>query len=118
MKRGGLIFAALLLIGGVLRLTGPAAVSPEQQGAEALTKTQNKLSQGSLLKIPYLEKLAGKIMEFYGLQKSESAKETDFASYFEALHSSPDHYSPGPAQFVIALLPDPVHTRHGLFLDR
>lgn len=118
MKRGGLIFAALLLIGGVLRLTGPAAVSPEQQGAEALTKTQNKLSQGALPKIPYLEKFAGKIMEFYGLQKSESAKGTDLASYFQALHTSSDHYSPGPVQFAIALLPDPVHTRLGLFFDR
>src|SRR5690348_18478383 len=118
MKRGGLIFAALLLIGGVLRLTGPGAISPGQQGAEALTKTQNQLSQGALPKTPYLEKFAGKITEFYGLQKSESAKGADLASYFEALHFSSDHYSPGPAQFVIALLPDPAHTRLGLFFDR
>src|SRR5579863_9767466 len=118
MKRGGMFFAAFLLISGVLRITGPGSASPAQQEKEASQKTKNEKTEKSAPKVPYLEEFAGKIKDFYGLKETETGSGADLPSYFKPLHNSTEPAGHGTAQFVIALLPDPVHTRLGLFFDR
>lgn len=118
MKRGGLFFAAFLLISGVLRLASPGAAASAQQEKETQQKSKAASIEKSIPKIPYLEKFAGKINEFCGITVSSGGKETDLASYFKALHTSSDDCQRKPVQFVVAILPDPIHTRLGLFFDR
>jgi hypothetical protein len=118
MKKGGLFFAAFLLISGVLRIAGPGAAAPSQQVKEASPKSKSDKTEKSVTKTPYLENFSGKIREFYGIQESESSKHTDLASYFTALQVPAGQPRREQVQFVIAILPDPVHTRLGLFFDR
>lgn len=118
MKRGGLFLAAFLLISGVLRLAGPGTSAPASQGTESARKTSAATTEKSIPKIPYLEKFAAKIKEFYGVEETDSGRETDLASYFKPIQAAPGQPQREPVQFVIAILPDPVHTRLGLFFDR
>ncbi|MGB6959076.1 MAG: hypothetical protein WBF01_01630 [Candidatus Acidiferrum sp.] len=118
MKRGSLLFAALLLVGGMLRMTEPGASAPFTQGGEAPGKTKDTKNEKDSPKILYLAKFAGKIEEFYGVKEAGHGAGANLASYFEALQSTPSRSKPEPAQFVIAIFPDPVHTRMGLFFDR
>jgi hypothetical protein len=130
MKKGGLFFAAFLLISGMLRLTSPGDAKPAQLVKEAPPKAKNEKPDNNISPIPYLEKFAAKIADFYGLDQGQSrkegkrgqegkeGKETDLASYFDPLPDSSFRFPGGTIQFVIAILPDPVHTRLGLFFDR
>jgi hypothetical protein len=118
MKRGGLFLAAFLLISGMLRLTGPNAAEPATQGNEPWPKTNSAKTSENLPKIPYLEKFAGEIEEFYGVQNSNSGHGADLDSYFKAFQAPSGQTPRPPAQFVIAIFPDPIHTRLGLLFDR
>jgi hypothetical protein len=118
MKRGGLFFAAFLLISGMLRLTSPGASQPAPQEKQAPQKTNKRAPQKDIPKIPYLEKFAAKIEQFYGLDAVQADKETNLDPEFKAIRDSSQFSNGGTVQFVIAILPDPVHTRLGLFFDR
>src|ERR1700691_5986085 len=118
MKRGGLFFAVFLLISGMLRLSGPGAAALSPQEKETQKKPKDEDTGKNTPKIPYLQKLAGKMNEFCGIPDSSAAKDAELSSYFQALHTSPSNCQGKTTQFVIALLPDPVHTRLGLSFDR
>ena len=118
MKRGGLFLAAFLLISGMLRLTGLGTDAPATPGNEPQQKANPAKSSESIPKIPYLEEFAAKIKEFYGVQDGESAQGANLSSYFKALQVASNQAQRPPVQFVIAIFPDPVHTRLGLLFDR
>jgi hypothetical protein len=118
MKKGSLLLAAFLLISGTLRMAGPGAAAPMQREKETQQKAKNEEAQKNPPKIPYLEKFAAEIEQFYGLEEGSSGKNTDLPSHFKALHALSGLAGQGPVQFVIAILPDPVHTRLGLSFDR
>ncbi len=118
MKKGSLFVAAFLLVSGVLRIGGPGAAVPERRGNEA-SQTENEASaQKKAPQIPYLEKLKGKIQEFCGIKENNTGQGTNLGAYFKALQTSSDDSKREPIKFVIAILPDPVHTHLGLFFDR
>ncbi|MGC1620513.1 MAG: hypothetical protein WA765_18630 [Candidatus Acidiferrum sp.] len=118
MKRAGLFLAAFLLISGMLRVTGPGATAPAEQGNAPQQKANTAKPSESIPKIPYLEEFAAKINEFYGVQDSGSAHGSDIASYFQPLRVTSSQPQRPPIQFAIAIFPDPIHTRLGLSFDR
>src|SRR5271170_1475073 len=118
MKRGGLFFAAFLFISGALRIAGPGAAAPQNQQKEAPQKANSAGDEKNAPQIPYLKKFIGKIEEFYGVQESDSANPASLIAYMKAHKDTADPIRDEPVQFVIAILPDPVHTRLGLFFDR
>ena len=102
----------------MLRLTGSGTDAPATPGNEPEQKANPAKSSESISKIPYLEKFAAKIKEFYGVQDDESAQGADLSTYFKALQVPSNQAQRPPVQFVIAIFPDPVHTRLGLLFDR
>src|SRR5277367_1444931 len=118
MKRGGLFFAAFLLISGMLRIAGPGAAASSSQEEQTQKKAKDANAEKNIPKIPYLGKLAGKLNEFCGIPEVSSGKDADLTSYFQSLQTSSNSCQGKRAQFVIALLPDPIHTRLGLSFDR
>jgi hypothetical protein len=114
MRRGGLYFAALVLIGGFLRLTGPGQGSAQNE--KETSQQKNTPREATVRKIPYLEKLSGKIDEFYGVGQNSPPQLTDVASHLKSAHAGFDPTE--SAQLVIAILPDPVHTHLALSFDR
>jgi hypothetical protein len=118
MKRGGLFVAALFLISGVLRISGPGATAPAPQGVERTQKTEKANAGKNTPEIPYVEKFNAQIKAFYGVAESDSGQDNSLASFFKALQTPQDSSKGGPVQFVIAILPDPVHTHLGLLFDR
>src|SRR5271155_1077440 len=118
MKRGSLFVTACLLISGALRIAGPGAATPAPQGNESAQKTNVASAGKKAPEIPYQEKFNGKIKEFYGVKEGDSDQNKDLATYFKSLQTPADSSKGGPVQFVIAILPDPVHTHLGLFFDR
>ena len=121
MKRGSLFAAALVLIGGTLRIVGYGAAAPVPRGNEPRQHESNVNTAKNVPQTPYFAKFAGTIREFYGVKDSSSGGNLSLASYFKTLQRSSGPLGPSnrePVQFVIALLPDPVHTHLGLFFDR
>ena len=118
MKKGSLFIAAFLLISGVLRIAGPGAAAPAPEGNEPAQKTNKANAGKNTPQAPYLEKFEGKIKEFYGVREGDSGQNTSLASYLKVLQTSSDPLKREPVQFVIAILPDPVHTHLGLLFDR
>jgi hypothetical protein len=109
MKRGGIALAVLLAISGLLRVAGPVA-SPSPPGASSTSTVVSKLQiQGP--KSAYQRDLYATIQDFYGYWPSGSAPD-------QAPHIVVPECSRSEIQFVVAILPDPVHTRLGLFFDR
>jgi hypothetical protein len=111
MKRGSLALAVLLLIGGVLRVSGPSAPSAAQE-----RETQNK-AVGSKAgpKGTYQEELAARIQDFYGVWEADKnpTAAADLIAHWNVPSKARDQ-----VQFAIAIFPDPVHTHLGLFFDR
>lgn len=112
MKKSGLFFAAFLLIGGLLRLTGSS--SPAFQGdarSPGILTTSSKRDTTS----DYADKLAATIRDFYGTpaRDNDSGSDPDLARHLNVPANERNRI-----QFAIAILPDPVHTHLGLFFDR
>jgi hypothetical protein len=118
MKRGGLFFAALLLISGVMRFAGSGAMVSAPQEKEGTGKTNSKGAEKPSAKTPYLKEFASAVSEFYGVPESDSAQANSIASYLAPLKASSDAAKREVPQFVITIVPDPVHTRLGLSFDR
>lgn len=116
MKRGGMFFAAFLLAGGVLQIAGPRSANSnnsreERSAAQAAGSGQEKAQpQGT-----YFKTLGNALREFFPDFPQDfsplSAKE-------KAVQNKSGNMVAEQAKFVIAILPDPVHTRLGLFFDR
>jgi hypothetical protein len=118
MKRGGLFVAAFFLISGMLRIAGPGAATPAPHGDERTRITEKANTAKNTPEIPYIEKFNAQVKAFYGVAESDSGQGTSLASFFKALQTAQDSSKGGPVQFVIAILPDPVHTHLGLLFDR
>jgi hypothetical protein len=114
MKRVGLIFAALLLVGGVLRVTSPAS-HPARQSAETTPKGSEQSKRKAGPQGTYQQAIAARIQEYYGVWKDDPKDAADLLAHWNVPVDSKAREN---VQFVIALLPDPVHTHLGLQFDR
>jgi len=114
MKRGGLIFAALLLISGVLRVTGPASPSARQT-TENVPRRSEHSKMGTGPQGNYQQAIAARIQEYYGVWKDDPKEAADLLVHWNVPAESKAREN---VQFVIALLPDPVHTHLALQFDR
>ena len=101
MKKGGALFALILAISGVLRVAGPSSASPR-------TEAQDKKKQAQPAKpvtTTYPDDLRNTIEDFYGVwTEDEAARKKVVAPWNVPAGSGPN------VRFVIAILPDPVHT--------
>jgi len=111
MRSGGLTLAALIVISGLLRMTGPS-VPFSGQDQNALKQTVS--AKGSQ-KNSYHDDLAAVIRDFYGTPPdgSDSSTLTELSNHLNVPAKARSRI-----QYVIAILPDPVHTHLGLFFDR
>jgi len=112
MKRGGIALAVLLAISGVLRIAGPGSSSGSQTigpGRAAASMPASAPASPNA----YQRKLYSTIQDFFGewLGASTSAPNLN-------LHIAVPECARSEIEFVVAILPDPVHTRLGLFFDR
>jgi hypothetical protein len=108
IKRRGLGFAAaFVFVSGFLRLTGPGSSPRPQSGEPPKKEAQSgKRSTGS-----YSTDVDRTIRQFFAVEtRSEEAANSDAA---ELLSKEEQR-----VQFLIAILPDPVHTHLGLLFDR
>ena len=88
MKRGSLFAAALVLIGGTLRIVGYGAAAPVPRGNEPRQHESNVNTAKNVPQTPYFAKFAGTIREFYGVKDSSSGGNLSLASYFKTLQRS------------------------------
>ena len=109
MKNGGLALAALLVISGVLRVAGPSAAPP--QSSEVTARHLETAALGP--KGSYPNAVAAEIQGFYGISPNSPSNVSELTAHWNVPARARSR-----AQFVIAILPDPVHTHLGLFFDR
>jgi len=121
MKRGGLLLAALLLVGGVLRIgvPSPASISGRPEGAvSAPAKRTHAAAKAALpvviARTAYEAELENTIRESFGTFNEERKSSDEDSSKFWGVPSQVRARS----SHVIAILPDPVHTQLALFFDR
>lgn len=118
MKRGGLTFAALFVISGILRIVGPGSLpqaEPARNGSQAAKPTAKLVSatQPTGPKGTYDKALAEQIAESFACSDETRTSQPD----------DPSRWNVPPAsrkdvQIVVAIVPDPVHTHLSLFFDR
>jgi hypothetical protein len=120
MKQGGAFLAIILAISGILHFAGPGGSSPKSPTASAAKKS------GPRPHSEYADDLRATIQEFYGVWEPDSTKAENLASYWnvpdsEELTGKTQPVTPHPrddVHFVVAILPDPLHTRLALVFDR
>src|SRR5277367_5388176 len=111
MKTGGLTLAALLLIGGLLRITGPLPASPTQaQGIQKTTASTNTVP-----KTDYPDEIRATIQSFCGTPPDLTVETTPAEL---KNHWNVPEKGRSAIRHVIAVLPDPAHTHLALFFDR
>jgi hypothetical protein len=119
MKRGGIALAVLLAISGVLRVAGPGASSGGQSAGSGGGRS-NKHQPVANPNSAYQQDLYNTIQDFYGYWPDAPVVAASAGA--AARDEQPRLLIPDCArteiQFVVAILPDPVHTRLGLFFDR
>ncbi len=112
MKRGGIALAVLLAISGVLRIAGPGSSS----GSQTTGPGRGTTSMPASARAPqstYQRKLYSTIQDFFGDWPGASTSAPG-----PNLHIAVPECARSEIEFVVAILPDPVHTRLGLFFDR
>ena len=110
MKRGGLAFTVLVVISGALRLAAPGVSSSSQESQpSAPTEGQTK----TVPKGTYLEQLRGRIAESYPAADPTAQNDPALAGHLNVPQPVREH-----VRFVVAILPDPVHTHLAMFFDR
>jgi hypothetical protein len=109
VKKGSLALAVMVAISGFLRLTG----SPRSPSAPSATETSKKESPVPRRKISsYPDDLRRTIRAFYGWEEDDFGKLQGLANHWN-VPAGRDRL-----HFVIATLPDPVHTHLALLFDR
>jgi hypothetical protein len=109
MKKGGLVLAVMLAISGFLRLTGPVAAPSAPIAAQTTPKGRQPAPSPAS---PYEQDLRRTIQEFCDVWQGDPS---------ETIQSSAHGNAPNACDqvhFVIALVPDPVHTHLALLFDR
>jgi hypothetical protein len=110
VKRGGFALALLFAISGILRVAGPGSASATHTEAQAKKKSA---ASRAPITTTFPDELRHLIEDSYG----------EFPADDEDRNQSAAHWNvPKPARpqvrFVIAILPDPVHTHLALIFDR
>jgi hypothetical protein len=118
MKRGTLFFAAVLLIGGVLRISGPRAAGAREKGSQSPPKEETAAQTSAPITSSYGAHLDAKIHEFLQNEPAKSKKDRKPSTPAAQPTATSKPSKILNAKFVIALVPDPVHTHLGLFFDR
>src|SRR5882762_583153 len=106
MKRGGLLFAALLFLGGVLRIAGPGTM-PLSALTESAMKQAAKHTSSSLpgtRKNTYAQALMEDVRKSFACSEETRPSQTDDVRHWNVPPASRNR-----VQFVIAIVPDPVH---------
>jgi len=134
MKKGGLAIAVLIVITGALRWAIPGGAPflgfPSTEStmkiAAPLSASAGGTQPDTGLHRPYSRQLQDKIQEFFGVDqedfieletgKKKIEKDPELRDLFE--HWNVPCGQREKIQFVVALLPDPVHTQLNLFFDR
>src|SRR5450755_4954717 len=120
MKRGGLVLVVMVLITGVFRLVSPGLHSVTAPKKDDSSKNSSKSKEPKTL--GPATNIADLVEDYYGQQAmyedvaattaADGASATVKARVFQHI---PDNAA---ANFVIALVPDPIHTRLALLFDR
>jgi len=110
-RTGGALFATVVILGGFLRIVLPTgAVSRNSP-----SKPEIKLAQSSepAVKSSYSTEIAEKISESFGCLESANASAPP-----DRVNWRVPPYSRSLSKFIIAFVPDPVHTHLSLLFDR
>jgi len=119
MKRQGFLVAAFVFLGGILRLAAPAA-SPEARPTRGTP--QKPVTKSASLhpaespgqKTAFEHALAEQIASYYGCQApADVSLKTERERYWNVPKQARDN-----VQFLVAIVPDPVHTHLGMLFDR
>jgi len=112
MKNGGLGVAILVVIGAVVRLTSSSPATPMQKAqlstARALQTTQQARTGGS-----YPALLRETIRESFPAEEAAQPDDPDLDGHMNVPRPVREH-----VRFVVAIVPDPVHTHLAMFFDR
>ncbi|HLZ11320.1 MAG TPA: hypothetical protein VKP58_01920 [Candidatus Acidoferrum sp.] len=120
MKRGGMLLAALLFVGSVLRIGVPAPVSPanRQQASRSFVKDSvhrtKPAAHFATARTGFPADIERTIRESFGTLAGEKDSSADVLSKAWGVPLRARAHS----THVIAILPDPVHTQLALFFDR
>src|SRR5947207_201438 len=122
MKRNGLFLAAFLVLGGMFRLPGPSSPSSALASSGVMASVGKSPAPSSATKAPapirpgdaFERLLIEAISAFYGNRPS-SPTPSHFASTGASQLGSETRETP---RFLIALVPDPLHTHLSLLFDR
>src|SRR5256885_9121726 len=122
MKRNSLFLAAFLVLGGMFRLPGPSSPSSALASSGVIAAAGKSPAPGSATEAPaparpgdaFERSLIEAISAFYGNRPSSPAP-SHFASTGAGQFGSETRETP---RFLIALVPDPLHTHLSLLFDR
>ena len=116
MKRGGVLFAIFLLVGGVLQTAGPrnanSTMPREGRSAPEAASSEQEKSQAQGA---YFTTLGNVLREFFPNIPQDVSQLT---TNTKPGQNKSANAVAEQAKFVVAILPDPAHTRLGLFFDR
>jgi hypothetical protein len=107
LRQGSFALAAVIAIGALLRLAGPATTTSASRPTEASKRDESAKGARS----SYLADVERTVQQFFGVENDPA----------ETLDPKASWNLPGSrnrVRFVVAILPDPVHTHLALFFDR
>lgn len=110
VKKGGALLAIILAISGILRVAGPGSASTPPSEAQEKKKPAQPAKP---VTTTYPDELRNTIEEFYGVWTEDEAAEKKVTTPWNVPEGSGAN-----VRFVIAILPDPVHTHLALTFDR
>jgi len=123
MRRGGLYLAALAFLGGILRLSGFGAAPVNQPVGGGQKETYSQKAKHETHRIAsagphstFENDIAGSVAGYFGcadLASQSSKKDTDKEAHWNVPVEARGHM-----QFLIAIVPDPLHTHLALLFDR
>ena len=112
-KSSGLLVAAIVFIGGFLRITIPSGSGPVTPPSFTLQTKPTQSSQSAAHENVFAKAIAAKIKESFGC-----VDRVDASASPDSFHWNVPKSSRGKARFIVALLPDPAHTHLSLLFDR
>lgn len=140
MRRGGLALVTIVFLGALARMLAPQSQSTSETQPSAIPSTPLKASNPPVTKSapPFPEQwypfvLSEKIRDFFGQEHSPDVvgqeppcgtfnlSQKEYANpnlYLDRVHWCVPELQRGNLRFVIATVPDPVHTHLSLFFDR
>ena len=122
-KTGGMLVAAVIFAGTLLRVVLPSGtgIGRPDQGSSAVAFEQSSSAENQSKTNKYAIELAQKIKDSFGCTSPSDSASLDPPGHW------PDHWSDhwnvpessrGSLRFIVAFVPDPVHTHLSLLFDR